>query len=123
MLLDTHILIWFCTGSKRLKAATKRRILDEPTVYVSPISLVEIAIKSRLGKLGVTPEEIKEKCDIAGFEELALRFTHSLALATLPPHHNDPFDRMLVAQAGAERMLLITSDKLLAAYGACVEIV
>lgn len=120
LLLDTHVLVWCLNGDTRLSAAIQTAIAD-PTneIYVSSISVVEIALKVRVGKLAIhTPferliEEVRGRSDV---RELALSFAHAMELFSLPLHHRDAFDRMLIAQALVEKMTLATADAAIAAY-------
>jgi PIN domain nuclease of toxin-antitoxin system len=123
LLLDTHFLIWGSTSNPRLSATIRQRIIDCEAAYFSAISIAEISIKSQLGKLDVTATQVIEAARNAGFIELPLTSAHATELATLPAHHTDPFDRMLIAQARVERITLITADRALSAYGAAVEAV
>lgn len=108
LLLDTHVLIWWDEGAK-LHREADRAIRDADQVYVSAVSGWEIAIKISLGKLKAR-RTVAEAVADSGFEELPLRLHHTEALAGLPWHHRDPFDRMLAAQALAERLTLVTWD-------------
>lgn len=119
VLLDTHVLLWAWAGDKRLSKA-ERDLLAAKDVraYVSIVSVWEIAIKSSLGKLELSAplEEL-----VASFPEfhlhlLPLRLEHVHLVRTLPLHHRDPFDRMLIAQAKHESMHLLTADPLFSAY-------
>jgi PIN domain nuclease of toxin-antitoxin system len=83
--------------------------------YVSAVSVWEIAIKRASGKLRV-PEDLLEKVADAGFGELDISFEHATLAGALPPHHGDPFDRMLIAQAQIEGLTLVTNDPRIAAY-------
>lgn len=114
LLLDTNVLIWSIAGS--LGADTLTVLADSQNdLFVSDISLWEIAIKTGLGKLQVPPDlEIQlDRLDIAG---LPLQRAHIAAYRDLPPLHRDPFDRMLVAQAKQENLILVTRDRQLADY-------
>ena len=119
-LLDTHIVIWAMVGSNKLseKAALTLRN-PENELYVSPISVLEVAIKHaiRPDEIPVTAEQVVRFCRNSGIIELPVGFMHSQAVAQLPQHHNDPFDRVLVAQASSEEMLLLTHDGKLPHYG------
>ena len=119
-LLDTHIVIWAMVGSKKLseKAALALRN-PENELYVSLISVLEVAIKHaiRPDEIPVTAEQMVRFCRNSGIVELPFGFAHSQAVSQLPPHHNDPFDRVLVAQASSEKMLLLTHDGKLPPYG------
>lgn len=114
LLLDTHVLIWFDSGA-RLSPVATRAIAEAAEVYVSAVSGWEIAIKAALGKL-TTNRTVAEACEEAGILELPILLRHTAALAALPPHHRDPFDRMLIAQAMTEGLTLVTRDRALAAY-------
>ncbi len=92
-------------------------------VFVSAASLWEVAIKSALGKLAVDVSLLRQAALDTGFLELPVLGAHAEALASLPLIHKDPFDRLLVAQAMAEPMRLLTSDRLLGEYGAHVEVI
>lgn len=119
-LLDTHVLLWLLAEPTRLSPAARRIVVDPGhVVHFSAVSAVEIAIKQSLGKL-TAPAGLGEELARRGFQELPLRYHHGETLATLPPHHQDPFDRMLVAQALAEDLILITHDRKLEPYGARV---
>lgn len=83
--------------------------------YVSAASIWEIAIKRASGKLEV-PDDLMDKVAAARFAELRITFKHALLAGTLPPHHTDPFDRMIVAQAQSEGLTVITRDERIAAY-------
>ena len=120
LLLDTHIFLWAVAGSAVLKPATRRLIESASEVYVSAASLWEIAIKTRLGKLDADPHGLVAAIDQSGFIELPVRAAHAALVSELPLHHNDPFDRLLVAQARAEPLKLLTADAALAAYGELV---
>jgi PIN domain nuclease of toxin-antitoxin system len=85
-------------------------------VYVSSVTLWEIAIKVRIGKMQADPEELVRRMDESGLIELSVRFTHAVEMAKLPLLHRDPFDRMLVAQAISESLFLITADNQLPQY-------
>lgn len=120
VLLDTHALIWWLNDSERL-GSSARDILAEPLnqVYVSAASAWEIAIKEHSSALRVSrpaevflPSELKRH----RFEPLAIRLEHALAVASLPRLHKDPFDRILIAQAAFEDLLLMTSDDLVRQY-------
>ena len=123
LLLDTHIFLWAVAGSAVLKPATRRLIESADEVYVSAASLWEIAIKARLGKLDADPHALVTAIDESGFIELPVRAAHAAVVSELPLHHNDPFDRLLVAQAMVEPLRLLTADAVLARYGELITLV
>jgi PIN domain nuclease of toxin-antitoxin system len=91
-------------------------LADENEVFVSAVSWWEIAIKTRIGRLDADLTQLRATAQESGFLELPLLGSHTEILATLPSHHNDPFDHMLVAQAMTEPMRLITGDGTLSKY-------
>nr|WP_269811360.1 type II toxin-antitoxin system VapC family toxin [Kineosporia rhizophila] len=115
-MLDTHILLWWLTDNERLPAAM-RKVIAEPDreVFVSAASAWEMSIKSALGKLDM-PEGLREELDDEGITELAVTVEDGLAAGALPRHHDDPFDRMLIAQAARRDLLLLTADKRFSDY-------
>ena len=123
LLLDTHIFLWAVAGSRLLKAPARRAIQAADEVYVSAASIWEVAIKLRLGKVEADLGELMAAIESSGFIELPVRAVHAAAVAGLAPHHNDPFDRLLVAQAIVEPLRLLTADAALARYGAIVTVV
>ena len=122
LLLDTHLLLWAVAGPRKLPAAARKRI-DEAEVYVSVASIWEVSIKSALGKLAADPAELLAEVEPAGFLLLPVTGEHAAAVAKLPPVHADPFDRILIAQAKTEPLVLLTNDEVVARYGDCVELV
>lgn len=116
LLLDTHVLLWALGRPQRIRAETRRRI-EQPDrfVFVSVVSAWEIEIKRALGKLRA-PLDLTAQLTRLRFTELPVRLRHVDALRDLPPLHRDPFDRMLVAQAGADGLTLVTADDRLRAY-------
>lgn len=117
LLLDTQLLIWAADDDRRLKAALRRRIAAAEAVYFSAASIWEMAIKVSIGKLHQNPAEMAALALTAGYRELPVLAVHAAAVAELPRHHADPFDRLLVTQALSERLTLLTSDRVLPAYG------
>jgi PIN domain nuclease of toxin-antitoxin system len=115
LLLDTHILIWWDEG-RRIAAGARRAIEEADTVYVSAASAWEVAIKTGLGRLQPT-RTVEQAASESGFLELPITFRHAERVTALPPHHRDPFDRMLVAQAAVEKLILVTRDPVFARYG------
>src|ERR1700690_3008504 len=116
LLLDTHVYIWAVTADRKLKPATSSLITSAEKVFVSAASIWEIAIKSLLGKIDGDADEFASAIEASGFKELAISARHAAAVATLPLHHTDPFDRLILAQAFAEPLHLLTADGALAAY-------
>ena len=123
ILLDTQILLWALIEPARLPADV-RDLLENPdhTVLFSAASIWEIAIKTSLGRADfqVPPAKILQAAQDCGFLELPVRATSALKVATLPLHHRDPFDRLLIAQALTEPATLYTADTQLAAYSELV---
>lgn len=117
LLLDTHILLWWLMSDRRL-SKTLADVVASPDndVAVSAISIWEIAIKRALGRIEVDLDELLSSMTADGFTELPLRFGHSLNLVSLPRHHDDLFDRMLIAQSIAEGRRLVTKDASILAY-------
>ena len=110
-LLDTHVFLWYATASPRLCAATRATLANpENPVLVSVASVWEISIKQGLGKLPPLPQEPEAVIDNAGFRQLNITLAHAKLAGSLPHHHRDPFDRMLIAQAQVENLTLITDD-------------
>ncbi len=119
VLLDTHILIWAVFDSGRLSREVVGLIKAmENDLLFSAASLWEVAIKTGLARDGfsVDVRRLRDRLLSRGYGELNVLGTHSYALAGLPPIHKDPFDRMLVAQAIAEQVLLVTADPVVARY-------
>ena len=116
LLLDTNALLWALTNSPRIVAVKDLLLAGESEVFVSAVSWWEIAIKTRIGRLDADLQILRAASQESGFLELPLLGAHADVLATLPNHHNDPFDHMLVAQAIAEPMRLITGDGILSKY-------
>jgi PIN domain nuclease of toxin-antitoxin system len=123
LLLDTHVFIWSVMDSRQLKVATRGYLASAEVIYVSAASIWEIAIKTRLGKMTGDAEAFAAAIDASGFRELPVSAKHAAAVAELPLHHADPFDRMLLAQAFLEPLRLVTADKALVVYGGAVELV
>ena len=122
ILLDTHLLLWWLEGSPWLSAQARETIRDpENTVFVSAVSLWEIWLKQSLGKLRL-PADFTERLAAESFESPSLMAAHTRQVALLPWRHRDPFDRMLVAQAQVEKLVLLTADEALASYGAVVHV-
>jgi PIN domain nuclease of toxin-antitoxin system len=110
-LLDTHILLWWLANDPRL-SKTARICIANPAhkIFVSAVSIWEIAVKKSLGKLSV-PDNFIAATAKAGFEALPVTFAHAMRVVSLPLHHNDPFDRLLIAQALEQGFVLITQDE------------
>jgi PIN domain nuclease of toxin-antitoxin system len=115
LLLDTHAFLWWLTDNPKLPAKTRDAIAYGDAVYISAASAWEVAIKIGLGRLTVKDPFARLVVD-SGFDELPITFSHAEEVKTLPPHHRDPFDRMLVAQARVEGLALVTDDQLIAPY-------
>ena len=126
LLLDTHLLLWALGDPDKLDAAT-RNLVEDPAneVLFSAASIWEIAIKAALGRADfvVRPEAVVQAALDTGFGELPVRAAVAARVADLPAHHRDPFDRLLVAQAMAEPVLLYTVDPLLPPYTDLVKLV
>jgi PIN domain nuclease of toxin-antitoxin system len=121
-LLDTRLLLWWLSDSPLLSAEARQSIGDpNNTVFVSAVSLWEVWLKSSIGKLRV-PAGFARKLAAEPFEELPLRAAHTPAVGALEWHHRDPFDRMLIAQAIGENLVLLTADGALGAYGQSVRV-
>jgi PIN domain nuclease of toxin-antitoxin system len=114
LLLDTHVLIWWDAG-ERLSAAATRAIREADEVLVSGASAWELAIKASLGKV-IAQRPLADAIADSGFTELPVLVRHAESLASLPPLHRDPFDRLLVAQAITERLTLVTRDEQVRQY-------
>ena len=119
LLLDTHVVLWWRTDSRKLGRAVRRAIGTADLVFVSAASGWEIAIKQSLGKLRLTGS-FAEMVKASDFTELPVTLRHAEQLARLPPHHADPFDRMLVAQAQVEGVKLVTHDRQMESYGVSI---
>jgi len=116
LLLDTHALLWWLDDDPTLSAEARDAIADgRNLVFVSAVVIWEVRIKQSLGKLQL-PSNFREVLDSQAFDELPLTVDHAHRLAELPPLHRDPFDRMLVAQAMAERLTIVTRDPDIARY-------
>lgn len=116
LLLDTHALLWALSDDPRLSAEARHRISDPATdVVVSSASAWEISIKQALGKLDA-PDDLADVIEAARMRPLPITVSHALLAGRLPRHHDDPFDRMLVAQAVLEGLILMTSDRRLNSY-------
>jgi len=119
LLLDTHAFLWFVTGDRRLSADARRTLKDNHAeLFVSAVSVWEMAIKMSLGRLSVPgsvadymAEKVKD-----GFRVLPLEWWHAVKVQELPFHHNDPFDRAIIAQAVVEKMPLVSGDRIFAQY-------
>ncbi len=119
LLLDTHLLVWAMGSPQRLPTGLAA-MLEDPsnTPVFSVASLWELVIKRSLGRpdFRVEPALLRRTLLDGGWQELTIEAHHALAVATLPPLHRDPFDRLLLAQATADGQLLITADQQLALY-------
>lgn len=123
-LLDTHVLLW-AEASPELLAPAARRVLDDPAaaLFLSAASAHEIAIKWRLGRLDLPlppAQYLSTRLARARIQPLAITVEHAATVASLPDHHADPFDRVLVAQAQCEGLTLITRDAMIPRYGVAV---
>ena len=116
-MLDTHVLIWAVAEPARLSAALRDEIVaPHNQVSVSTASAWEIAIKRARGRLGFPVERFEATMRDMGFDILPILPAHAIAAGALPPHHGDPFDRMLIAQARLENMTLVSRDAAFAQY-------
>lgn len=115
LLLDTHTLLWWL-ADRDLNAGARAAIGDPLNdVFVSAATAWEISIKRSLGKLRA-PDDLITQLEINAFTPLAISVDHAIAAGSLPRHHDDPFDRMLIAQASVEELTVVTRDERFAAY-------
>ena len=113
LLLDTHTFVWW--DNDELPRAVRERIRSADAVYVSAVSAWEIAVKSALGKIA-TQATLASALEDYGFDALPITVAHADAVRGLPPHHRDPFDRLLVAQARIEELTIVSRDPAFRAY-------
>ena len=120
VLLDTHAFLWWITDDERLSAPARAAISSgDNLIFVSAATVWEIVVKSRLGRLPIREQIegfIPAELEANAFQPLSITVRHALRLESLPDHHRDPFDRILVAQALAEEMPLISGDQAVRAY-------
>jgi PIN domain nuclease of toxin-antitoxin system len=116
LLLDSHALLWWLAESNRLSREARQAIADSESTYVSAATAWEISIKTAQGKLDFRGN-LEDQMARNQFRPLQITIRHAVAAGQLPRHHADPFDRMLVAQARAESLTLVTTDVQLRAYG------
>lgn len=116
LILDTHALLWWLRDDRRLNREARRAIADADFVWISAATACETAIKVAKGQLRL-PEPIKVTIAVDRFTELPLTVRHAEELQRLPPHHRDPFDRILVAQARVEGATIVSHDRDFEPYG------
>ncbi len=119
LLLDSHIVLWWLSDDPRLSRKARRLVERADEVFVSAATTWELAVKVSLGKLRM-PEGFLEVVEQQGFTHLPITPLHAMAVQSLPWHHRDPFDRILLAQATVEGLGLVTADEALAPYGSFV---
>ena len=119
LLLDTHVVLWWQTDDRRLGREARKAIATADIVWVSAVSGWEASIKAALGRLRLD-EKFRILVAADDFTELPVSLLHAERLLDLPPHHADPFDRLLVAQAMVEKATLVTHDRAIEPYGAPV---
>ncbi|MGQ0624970.1 MAG: type II toxin-antitoxin system VapC family toxin [Sporichthyaceae bacterium] len=119
LLLDTHVLLWWLSDVQLNPEAVAAIAAAENEVWVSSASVWEMSIKAGLGKLDM-PDDLSVQLRHHQFEVLPIGLAHALAVRSLPPHHSDPFDRLLVAQASLEGFTLVTRDQNLCRYEVAV---
>lgn len=121
LLLDTHVWLWMALDPQRLQEPVRQALEDASNdLFVSAASIWEMAIKIQLGKLTLPtalPEFVAAQSGPEVAKVLSVDAEHALAVAGLPMHHRDPFDRMLIAQAKYEGLTVVTADEALRAYG------
>ncbi|MCL4863618.1 MAG: type II toxin-antitoxin system VapC family toxin [Caldilineaceae bacterium] len=111
LLLDTHVFLWAIDDDPRLSNAARAAIIDgNNVVFVSAATAWEISIKKAIGKLTIPQGSYLDELRLHRFTPLNITTEHALAVADLPPHHKDPFDRLLIAQAQIEKLTLVTAD-------------
>ena len=110
ILLDTHIFLWSIDNHSRLTPPMKEIMLSAEQIFVSSVSIWEIAIKINIGKLQGDMQDIVKAIDNSNFIELPMTVAHAAKIHSLPNYHSDPFDRMLIAQAMTEPLKLLTVD-------------
>ena len=118
LLLDTHVLLWWLADDRKL-GKMAREIIANPDndVHVSTASVWEAAIKTALGRFEVELDDLEEAIVRNGFRPLPIGFRHAVTAGRLPSVHRDPFDRMLVAQAGVEELRIVSHDQVFERYG------
>ncbi len=120
LLIDTHILIWFLEGN-RLLSKPRRQIIANPQndIFVSIACLWEMAVKISIGKLTLAKPfaDVIKQIAVEDFEVLPISPEHTLQVSTLPFHHRDPFDRIIIAQSQIENLTIITDDDDFKSYG------
>jgi PIN domain nuclease of toxin-antitoxin system len=121
VIIDTHVFLWWVEGDKSLPAKARAAIANpENECLLSLASVWEMSIKSALGKLKLTTpvqRYVTEHVAANGFRLLDIQFGHVCRVESLPSHHSDPFDRLLIAQGLVEEMPIITADAVFAKYG------
>jgi PIN domain nuclease of toxin-antitoxin system len=118
LLLDSHAFLWWLAEDPKLKAEARQAVADPTSiVHVSAATVWELSIKAALGKLDLDGADLVEEIQENDFVELPMTARHSLAAATLPRHHDDPLDRMLIAQAQIEGLTIVTRDPAFRDYG------
>lgn len=116
LLVDTHVLIWAVLADPALPERFRAALSDPAAeIHVSAVTVWEITIKRALGKLAV-PADIFDQALAAGCVALPVTWEHARAVEALPPHHGDPFDRLLIAQARVEDLVLLSADRHFSAY-------
>jgi PIN domain nuclease of toxin-antitoxin system len=117
LLVDTHAVLWWLADDEALTEPARTVMADpQNDLLVSTASVWEAAIKRALGQL-TAPDDLPDVIEEEGFVFLPVSPLHAWGVGTLPPHHRDPFDRLLIAQAQAERLAVVTGDERFAAYG------
>ncbi|HEY5301394.1 MAG TPA: type II toxin-antitoxin system VapC family toxin [Acetobacteraceae bacterium] len=117
LLLDTHAVLWWLDDDQRLGARARELIADPANdVLVSVVSLWEIVVKTRIGKLEADCKEVFRAIERDGFVPLEIRLPHLLSLVGLPMHHRDPFDHLLIAQAITEAAVFMSEDRNVSRY-------
>jgi PIN domain nuclease of toxin-antitoxin system len=123
LLLDTHVFLWCVKDDRRLTKSARALLAGAAEIYVSSASVWEAAIKAKLGKLDVDVDALVVSIGDSGFLELPVTAKHAAAVAKLPDLHNDPFDRLLIAQAISEPLRFLTADDVLGQYSDLVELI
>lgn len=122
LLLDTHVVLWWLSDDPRLGGQTRSLIAEASNdVLVSTVVGFEIAVKRTLGKLRA-PDDLEDQVEHNGFTELPVSMAHGLEAGSLPLHHRDPFDRLLIAQTRVDGLKLVTADQACRQYDVtCVQ--